>query len=143
MCGACLLNQIKTYTHNLYLEIRLNGFKSHHAGRIEVLHKGVWGTINSRGNTFGYREAKVACRQLGFPDALRPLNHNEVPAVARGPIWSKKIQCNGTESNLRDCNWIKDGSKYMTHYWDSGVICKMRKLRLVYNPIFSYFIKCF
>jgi deleted-in-malignant-brain-tumors protein 1 len=113
--------------HGSLSEIRLNGFNSHHAGRIEVLYKGIWGTLNSLKNLFGYAEARVACRQLGYLDAFRPLNHNEVPHVSRGTIWSENIKCNGTESRLQDCNWVQGDFKHVRYRLNSGVICKMSK----------------
>ena len=38
------------------------------AGRLEILYNSQWGTVCNNG--FGYAEARVACRQLGFSSYL-------------------------------------------------------------------------
>ena len=121
----------------IVLDIRLNGFNSGHGGRIEILHKGIWGTLGSFDNTFGYREARVACRQLGYHDAFRPLNLREVPYVSRGIIWSSNIKCNGTESRLPDCKLTQDKER-VTHVYDVGVICKMSEFSVLASFIYTF-----
>ncbi len=44
------------------------------AGRLEVRHKGVWGTICD--DNFGPEEGRVACRMLGF-DTSTAIIHSE------------------------------------------------------------------
>ena len=36
------------------------------AGRLEIYLRGEWGTVCSRGFSFGFDEGDVACRQMGF-----------------------------------------------------------------------------
>ena len=43
--------------------IRLAGGNKSHEGRVEVYHRGTWGTICGH---FGWNEAVTVCRQLGF-----------------------------------------------------------------------------
>ena len=38
-------------------------------GRVEVFHSNQWGTVC--GDSWGFEEAVVVCRQLGYPTALR------------------------------------------------------------------------
>ena len=111
------------------LAIRLKGFDRPHAGRIEVLYKGVWGTVNAYKNELSFTEARVVCRQLGYRDAVRALNVHEVPNVGRGAVWTKNIKCNGTESRLHDCKWTVDNFNHVNHNYDGGVICKFSKFR--------------
>ena len=53
--GILMLNSIS---------VRLVGSGSLLAGRLEVIHNGVWGTVCDDG--FSDAEAKVACYSLGF-----------------------------------------------------------------------------
>lgn len=47
-------------------QVRLVDKFSPTGGRLEFLKDGLWGTICSY--HFGYRDARVACRQLGYTD---------------------------------------------------------------------------
>ena len=48
--------------------IRIVGknLQSSYIGRLEIFHRGAWGTIGGRERSFGNVEAKVACSQLGM-----------------------------------------------------------------------------
>lgn len=50
-------------------EVRLLGGKHAYEGRVEVLHNEEWRAICDHG--WNFKAAKVVCRMLGFPDALR------------------------------------------------------------------------
>ena len=133
-----ILNSHKVFL--CILAIRLEGLDRPHAGRIEVLHKGIWGSVNdflswTINNNFSLSEAKVACQQLGYRDALRPLNIQEVPNARKGTIWTKTIGCDGTERQLQDCKWNTDNSRGLQHSYDAGVICKISKLSLTCKPV--------
>ena len=101
-----------------------NGFSKE--GRLEIFHKGVWGTICDEG--FNQAAAMVACRQLGFRHGGATFHGSAYwgLASARTPIHTADITCTGHEENLSDCsiNW-KSGD--CNHYQDVGVICGIRK----------------
>ena len=41
------------------------------AGRLEIYHNGVWGTVCYNSKTFLRKAADVVCRQLGYSQATR------------------------------------------------------------------------
>jgi len=75
LCDYCVQDNLPT-KHKLYfisvccrcvysVEVRLDGNnRSSKAGRLEVYHNGVWGTVCGR--NFDDRDAQVACYMLGF-----------------------------------------------------------------------------
>ena len=47
-------------------EVRLEGCLNNMGGRVEICHKGVWGTVCA--HEWGEPEARVVCNQLGFTE---------------------------------------------------------------------------
>nr|XP_020735441.1 neurotrypsin [Odocoileus virginianus texanus] len=99
--------------------IRLAGGKGSHEGRLEVYHRGQWGTVCSDGwtdlNTY------VVCRQLGFKYGKQAsANHFE---ESMGPIWLDGVSCSGKEANFLQCSRRPWGSHDCSHREDVGISC--------------------
>ena len=58
--------------------LRLVGWPSDGAGRIEICRDGVWGTVcaDSRDTPWSEKNAQVACRALGYSGALNSILHS-------------------------------------------------------------------
>nr|XP_054765110.1 LOW QUALITY PROTEIN: deleted in malignant brain tumors 1 protein-like [Lytechinus pictus] len=102
------------------LHVRLAGGSNEAEGRVEVLHKGSWGTICDK--WWDLRDARVICRMLEFDGAL------QAPRSARfgqgsGSILLTWVGCDGTEGNLADCAHAGIGRYSCSHARDAGAIC--------------------
>jgi len=88
------------------------------AGIVRVYHNGTWGTVCD--DYFDMRDAKVACRQLGFSKAVGYWWFGQ----GSGKIWLDNMACSGTESSLHSCShrgWGKHNCG--SHREDVGVAC--------------------
>lgn len=88
-------------------ELRLQGGTTLGQGRVEVYHDGEWGAVCD--DYRGLADAKVACRQLGYPGATTPLREFAGPTDI--PVWLDNMNCSGSEASLVDC----DGSGWGPH----------------------------
>ena len=99
--------------------MRINGSKPH-AGRVEILYLGVWGTIS--GSNWSHTDGDVVCRQLGYPKALAVQRYGAF-GPGKGPVWLPGFECHGNETRLTHCpysNWL---SSFPGHEEDASVIC--------------------
>ncbi|XP_050572715.1 scavenger receptor cysteine-rich domain-containing protein SCART1-like [Cygnus atratus] len=99
-------------------KIRAVGGKDGCSGRVEVWHRGAWGTLCD--NAWDMQDAEVACRQLGCGPAVYALGQAAF-GEGTGPIWL--MECRGTELSLQDC-WAQPGdSGACQHKKDAAVHC--------------------
>ncbi|XP_053824338.1 deleted in malignant brain tumors 1 protein-like [Vidua chalybeata] len=101
-------------------QVRLSGAPGRCAGRVEVLHAHLWGTVCDDG--WGARQAQVLCAHLGCGPAL------EAPGAARygrgeGPIWLDDVTCTGEEPDFFRCAHRTWGENNCHHGEDAGVVC--------------------
>ena len=94
---------------------------SSHAGRVEVLYSGTWGTICS--DSWDLQDANVVCHQLGYDGALRAVR-NAAFGQGTGPIWLDDVQCVGNERSISHCSHFGWGAHNCRHYQDAGVVCR-------------------
>uniref|UniRef100_A0A4W4DUI4 SRCR domain-containing protein n=1 Tax=Electrophorus electricus TaxID=8005 RepID=A0A4W4DUI4_ELEEL len=94
-------------------------------GRVEVLHRGQWGTVCD--DDWDMRDAAVVCRELGCGEAVDVLGKAHF-GPGSGPIWMNEVACSGSESTLKNCG--SSGRVSDCHH--AGVICS--GVRLVGGP---------
>ena len=88
-----------------------NGY-SGSAGRLEVQYSGIWGTVCD--DYFGYTDAVVACRELGF-GTPRQSRYQYDAGGGFGNILMDDIECTGTENFLSECAHSEWGNHNCAH----------------------------
>ncbi|XP_046790021.1 deleted in malignant brain tumors 1 protein isoform X11 [Gallus gallus] len=130
---VCLWDAV--YPHSV--ELRLVSDHGRCAGRVEVLHNGIWGTVC--GDNWDAHDGQVVCRQLSCGTVLsvsRGARHGE----GAGPIWLDEVNCTGTEAALSECQARPWGQHDCVHMEDASVECseshisKIGRLQLLDGP---------
>ncbi|KAG2492959.1 hypothetical protein HYH03_008867 [Edaphochlamys debaryana] len=95
--------------------------KTASAGTLQVWYNGSWGSIGD--SDWDWRDARVACRQLGFVTGLPAFRSKYGPAS--GPIWTTSLSCVWSEGWLMDCARAayRDSYDFGNHAYDAGVEC--------------------
>uniref|UniRef100_A0A8D0KZ67 SRCR domain-containing protein n=1 Tax=Strix occidentalis caurina TaxID=311401 RepID=A0A8D0KZ67_STROC len=101
-------------------KIRAVGGENGCSGRVEIWHRGSWGTVCD--DSWDMQDAEVACRQLGCGPPVSALDEAAF-GEGTGPIWLEQVECRGTEPSLQDC-WAQPGdSGACRHKEDAAVHC--------------------
>nr|XP_054763722.1 deleted in malignant brain tumors 1 protein-like [Lytechinus pictus] len=108
---------------NVPTVIRLVGGANALEGRVEVYLNGSWGTVCD--DNWGLQSARVACRQLGYPDMLEAFGSSRF-GPGTGPIHIDDIACTGTEQSLFDCRYSRTHN--CAHAEDAGVVCNQEEV---------------
>lgn len=103
-------------------ELRLVGGDTPCSGRLEVLHKGSWGSVCD--DSWGEKEDQVVCKQLGCGKALLPSPRaRKSYGPGEGRIWLDDVHCSGKEQSLELCRHRLWGYHDCSHKEDVEVIC--------------------
>ncbi|KAF1573300.1 hypothetical protein FQV11_0003923, partial [Eudyptes moseleyi] len=120
--GLCLLSRCpgRSLPSPDREKIRAVGGENGCSGRVEVWHRGSWGTVCD--DSWDMQDAEVTCRQLGCGPAVSALDKAAF-GEGTGPIWLEQVECQGTEPSLQDC-WARPGdSGACRHKEDAAVNC--------------------
>ncbi|KAL4223330.1 hypothetical protein ACF0H5_016801 [Mactra antiquata] len=100
--------------------VRLVNGSDPYEGRLEVFHRGQWGTVCD--NSFNDYSAMVVCRMLNYAGIA-----TAHPSAAYGegtlPILLSKVDCDGDEHDVFECDQLEWGSQQCTHANDVSVSC--------------------
>ncbi|KAL0149892.1 hypothetical protein M9458_054798, partial [Cirrhinus mrigala] len=110
------------------VNVRLVGGQSRCAGRVEVLHRGQWGTVCDL--FWDMADAAVVCRELDCGEPVDVLGGAHF-GPGSGPFETNRKLCTGSESTLKNCGSVKWGLYPCDHTKDAGVICS--GVRLIGN----------
>ncbi|XP_072026691.1 lysyl oxidase homolog 2A-like [Amphiura filiformis] len=94
-------------------------------GRLEVLHKGKWGTVCDDG--WDMDISNVVCRWLGYIGAQNYI-FDSYFGQGRGDIWLDNVRCYGNETSLWKCRHNPVGENDCTHREDVGIRCEKKTL---------------
>ena len=115
------------FSHTTEGELRLVGSVRDNEGRVEVYHRGEWGTVCD--DSWSITDAHVVCRQLGYSRATFA-GVRAFFGQGSGPIHYDDVACRGSETRLADCSHNGIGVHNCVHSEDAGVVCDMGKLRV-------------
>ena len=104
--------------------LRLVGGNWNGEGRVEILYSGSWGTVCD--DSWDMNDARVACRELGYPDAASALQSAHFGAGS-GEIWLDNVNCAGSEDSIENCPHNGWGSHNCGHGEDASVVCSSKQ----------------
>uniref|UniRef100_A0A3B5L7L5 Soluble scavenger receptor cysteine-rich domain-containing protein SSC5D n=1 Tax=Xiphophorus couchianus TaxID=32473 RepID=A0A3B5L7L5_9TELE len=100
-------------------KIRLVG-PSRCAGRVEIYHDDVWGTVCD--DHWSIANAEVVCRELNCGIVMEA-KKSAFFGEGTHEIWLDDVQCNGKETSITKCQHKPFGINNCGHSEDAGVVC--------------------
>ncbi|XP_053401388.1 uncharacterized protein LOC128557644 isoform X2 [Mercenaria mercenaria] len=107
--------------HTSNKNIRLVDGPDESSGAVEVYHNGLWGRVCD--DSFGIQDAKVICRQLGYPTDYVDYTIKSYYGYSNTKIWLDELYCRGTENSLEECSHAGWGYHDCSIYEHAGVHC--------------------
>ncbi|XP_072030652.1 scavenger receptor cysteine-rich domain-containing protein DMBT1-like [Amphiura filiformis] len=102
------------------ISVRLVGGTRPSEGRVELSHRGKWGTVCNHG--WDVNDANVICAMLGYEGAAEDGVYRDFGAGS-GTIYLSDVDCNGKERSIAQCEHADWGDNTCTHEEDAGVVC--------------------
>jgi deleted-in-malignant-brain-tumors protein 1 len=106
--------------------VRLRGGPYAHEGRVEIYVNGQWSSVCDR--HWDMNAATVVCRQLGYNSALYSRKGSYVDGPESEHVEITASSCDGTETSLLQCLYIKWKQLECDHEHDAGVACMPLRL---------------
>uniref|UniRef100_A0A673KL73 SRCR domain-containing protein n=1 Tax=Sinocyclocheilus rhinocerous TaxID=307959 RepID=A0A673KL73_9TELE len=126
LAGVCVCASSLKRLYIVVEEEELVDGNSRCAGRVEVLHRGQWGTVCD--DSWDLADAAVVCREL---DSLPMPPPFVLGAAAFGKgdaqMWTQEIQCRGNESQIHLCSTSPSHKNNCSHDKDVGLLCSGHK----------------
>ena len=115
----CRVLAFKIKFEFLIVPIRLANGSSSSNGNLEIYQNATWNLIC--GDFWETREANVACRQLGFGEALN-IYTSTYFGESSGSLLKGKLTCDDKETAISNCSYSEEGFDHCTS--SAGVECK-------------------
>uniref|UniRef100_A0A3B5L7J5 Soluble scavenger receptor cysteine-rich domain-containing protein SSC5D n=1 Tax=Xiphophorus couchianus TaxID=32473 RepID=A0A3B5L7J5_9TELE len=90
------------------------------AGRVEIYHDDVWGTVCD--DHWSIANAEVVCRELNCGIVMEA-KKSAFFGEGTHEIWLDDVQCNGKETSITKCQHKPFGINNCGHSEDAGVVC--------------------
>ncbi|XP_033752445.1 deleted in malignant brain tumors 1 protein-like isoform X2 [Pecten maximus] len=116
------------HQHNVVDKVFLVDGPGPHAGRVQVQHNGLNGTVCD--DEFDNDNARVVCSMLGFTGGTVV----DLYGYGTGKIWLDNVVCDGTEKSLFDCEAREWGAHDCSHEEDVGVACDQELVTSTRRP---------